>query len=300
MNEALDHANRSSDAQRVDATVPRDSVQLYRKLHSMGLQYGPAFRRVEAAWACGEEVAGRLERLPSGGRGPKPNARFPDEAILDAIIAGLAAEPVSLASHAGKLSKLCSSSWPLRSCVVVITKTWQKRWQALSSCFSQFVSSSFSSTPAAPRPLAQALAMRTFVDDVGLRTLVQQHAMCWPPFEPPQPLLVDPLRARARVRPGVAPVPAPPVAALFAGAHLAPIPTVPEGFVLPSGAVLLLAPPLLQRDEAARGSLVLHLGDRVEPEGVIAPHRPGPLDQPDGFLSADLLAIDISPPFLGA
>ena len=27
--------------------------------------------------------AGRLERLPNGGRGPKPNERFPDEAILD-------------------------------------------------------------------------------------------------------------------------------------------------------------------------------------------------------------------------
>jgi hypothetical protein len=47
VNEALDHANRSSDAQRVDATVPRDSVQLYRKLHSMGLQYGPAFQLLQ-------------------------------------------------------------------------------------------------------------------------------------------------------------------------------------------------------------------------------------------------------------
>ena len=47
VNEALDQANRSSDAQRVDATVPRDSVQLYRKLHSMGLQYGPAFQLLQ-------------------------------------------------------------------------------------------------------------------------------------------------------------------------------------------------------------------------------------------------------------
>merc|ERR1739847_158500 len=49
VNEALDQANRSSDAQRVDATVPRDSVQLYRKLHSMGLQYGPAFQLLQTS-----------------------------------------------------------------------------------------------------------------------------------------------------------------------------------------------------------------------------------------------------------
>ena len=47
VNDALESANRSSDAQRVDATVPRDSVQLYRKLHSMGLQYGPAFQLLQ-------------------------------------------------------------------------------------------------------------------------------------------------------------------------------------------------------------------------------------------------------------
>ena len=46
--------------------------------------------------------AGRLERLPNGGRGPKPNERFPDEAILDAIVSGDPALVVGLArEHAG-------------------------------------------------------------------------------------------------------------------------------------------------------------------------------------------------------
>lgn len=35
---------RSIDAQRVSATVPRDTVQLYAQLRESGLQYGPAFR----------------------------------------------------------------------------------------------------------------------------------------------------------------------------------------------------------------------------------------------------------------
>jgi hypothetical protein len=37
-------AERSMDAQRASATVPRDTVQLYQQLAASGLQYGPAFR----------------------------------------------------------------------------------------------------------------------------------------------------------------------------------------------------------------------------------------------------------------
>lgn len=37
-------AERSIDAQRASATVPRDTVQLYQQLAASGLQYGPAFR----------------------------------------------------------------------------------------------------------------------------------------------------------------------------------------------------------------------------------------------------------------
>jgi hypothetical protein len=37
-------AERTIDAQRVSATVPRDTVQLYEQLRESGLQYGPAFR----------------------------------------------------------------------------------------------------------------------------------------------------------------------------------------------------------------------------------------------------------------
>lgn len=37
-------AERTIDAQRVSATVPRDTVQLYAQLRETGLQYGPAFR----------------------------------------------------------------------------------------------------------------------------------------------------------------------------------------------------------------------------------------------------------------
>jgi hypothetical protein len=37
-------AERTIDAQRTDATVPRDTVQLYEQLRASGLQYGPAFR----------------------------------------------------------------------------------------------------------------------------------------------------------------------------------------------------------------------------------------------------------------
>lgn len=37
-------AERSIDAQRASATVPRDTVQLYAQLRESGLQYGPAFR----------------------------------------------------------------------------------------------------------------------------------------------------------------------------------------------------------------------------------------------------------------
>ncbi|GMH38182.1 hypothetical protein BSKO_06066 [Bryopsis sp. KO-2023] len=37
-------AERTIDAQRASAPVPRDTVQLYKQLHESGLQYGPAFR----------------------------------------------------------------------------------------------------------------------------------------------------------------------------------------------------------------------------------------------------------------
>lgn len=37
-------AERSVEAQRASATVPRDTVQLYQQLARSGLQYGPAFR----------------------------------------------------------------------------------------------------------------------------------------------------------------------------------------------------------------------------------------------------------------
>lgn len=37
-------AERSIDAQRASATVPRDTVQLYASLREAGLEYGPAFR----------------------------------------------------------------------------------------------------------------------------------------------------------------------------------------------------------------------------------------------------------------
>ncbi|KAI8100478.1 hypothetical protein PSENEW3n2_00000670 [Picochlorum sp. SENEW3] len=42
MNKSM--AERTIDAQRVSATVPRDTVQLYDQLRESGLQYGPAFR----------------------------------------------------------------------------------------------------------------------------------------------------------------------------------------------------------------------------------------------------------------
>ncbi|KAL4427169.1 hypothetical protein ABPG77_001173 [Micractinium sp. CCAP 211/92] len=42
MNKGM--AERTIDAQRVSATVPRDTVQLYQQLRESGLQYGPAFR----------------------------------------------------------------------------------------------------------------------------------------------------------------------------------------------------------------------------------------------------------------
>ncbi|GAX85595.1 hypothetical protein CEUSTIGMA_g13010.t1 [Chlamydomonas eustigma] len=37
-------AERTIDAQRASATIPRDTVQLYKQLSEAGLQYGPAFR----------------------------------------------------------------------------------------------------------------------------------------------------------------------------------------------------------------------------------------------------------------
>lgn len=43
-NAARFMAERSMDAQRASATVPRDTVQLYQQLAKSGLQYGPAFR----------------------------------------------------------------------------------------------------------------------------------------------------------------------------------------------------------------------------------------------------------------
>eukprot|EP00879_Flechtneria_rotunda_P001765 GHRR01001929.1.p1 GENE.GHRR01001929.1~~GHRR01001929.1.p1 ORF type:complete len:129 (+),score=50.96 GHRR01001929.1:229-615(+) len=41
---ARNRAERTMDAQRASATVPRDTVQLYQQLAASGLQYGPAFR----------------------------------------------------------------------------------------------------------------------------------------------------------------------------------------------------------------------------------------------------------------
>ena len=35
---------RTIDAQRTDAPVPRDTVQLYEQMREAGLEYGPAFR----------------------------------------------------------------------------------------------------------------------------------------------------------------------------------------------------------------------------------------------------------------
>ena len=57
VNRSLEHANRSSDAQRVDATVPRDNVELYRRLHAIGLQYGPAFQLLQNVRVPPEEAA---------------------------------------------------------------------------------------------------------------------------------------------------------------------------------------------------------------------------------------------------
>lgn len=37
-------AERTIDAQRASAPVPRDTVQIYQQLYDSGLQYGPAFR----------------------------------------------------------------------------------------------------------------------------------------------------------------------------------------------------------------------------------------------------------------
>mmetsp|Transcript_17323 Transcript_17323/g.30930 ORF Transcript_17323/g.30930 Transcript_17323/m.30930 type:complete len:129 (-) Transcript_17323:160-546(-) len=37
-------SERTIDAQRVSATVPRDTVTIYERLHESGLQYGPSFR----------------------------------------------------------------------------------------------------------------------------------------------------------------------------------------------------------------------------------------------------------------
>ncbi len=36
--------DKSIDALRAEATIPRDTVQVYRQLYNVGLQYGPAFR----------------------------------------------------------------------------------------------------------------------------------------------------------------------------------------------------------------------------------------------------------------
>ena len=36
--------DKSFDALRAEATVPRDTVQVYQQLYDVGLQYGPAFR----------------------------------------------------------------------------------------------------------------------------------------------------------------------------------------------------------------------------------------------------------------
>ena len=37
-------AERTIDAQRASAPVPRDTVQVYKQLADAGLEYGPAFR----------------------------------------------------------------------------------------------------------------------------------------------------------------------------------------------------------------------------------------------------------------
>ncbi|KAF5836489.1 hypothetical protein DUNSADRAFT_5875 [Dunaliella salina] len=37
-------SERTIDAQRASAVVPRDTVQLYEQLRASGLEYGPAFR----------------------------------------------------------------------------------------------------------------------------------------------------------------------------------------------------------------------------------------------------------------
>mmetsp|Transcript_8918 Transcript_8918/g.21500 ORF Transcript_8918/g.21500 Transcript_8918/m.21500 type:complete len:126 (+) Transcript_8918:48-425(+) len=37
-------AERTIEAQRASATLPRDTVSIYQRLHESGLQYGPAFR----------------------------------------------------------------------------------------------------------------------------------------------------------------------------------------------------------------------------------------------------------------
>eukprot|EP00983_Pelagomonas_calceolata_P050930 1142193-Pelagomonas_calceolata.AAC.3 len=37
-------SERTIDAQRASATIPRDTVQLYEQLRASGLEYGPAFR----------------------------------------------------------------------------------------------------------------------------------------------------------------------------------------------------------------------------------------------------------------
>ena len=39
-----EQGERSIDAQRTDATVPRDTVQLYEQMREAGLEYGPSFR----------------------------------------------------------------------------------------------------------------------------------------------------------------------------------------------------------------------------------------------------------------
>jgi hypothetical protein len=43
-NASRRQSERTMDAQRASATVPRDTVQLYQQLAASGLQYGPAFR----------------------------------------------------------------------------------------------------------------------------------------------------------------------------------------------------------------------------------------------------------------
>jgi hypothetical protein len=43
-NASRRQSERTMDAQRASATVPRDTLQLYQQLAASGLQYGPAFR----------------------------------------------------------------------------------------------------------------------------------------------------------------------------------------------------------------------------------------------------------------